>query len=231
MKLPELVLVHGAWHGSWAWDPLIEVLHQRGWTATAVDLPSAGSRSGIADDSAVVREALVACDGPVVVVGHSYGGYPITQAAAGVDQVIGLAYIAAARPAVGVATWTELPAPDEPAAWPWVSIDHAAGVCHILDPVAMLYHDCPPELAAAAAARLVGQSLATFLESVTAAAWQQKPSAYLICEDDRAVPVAIQAQLANGAQHIERIAASHSPFLSQPHAVEAFLRRAVDAFA
>ncbi len=82
----------------------------------------------------------------------------------------------------------------------------------------------------AAQARLRGQSLASFLEPVTAAAWRERPFAYLICEIDNCVPAAAQEGLAEGAGHIERIAAGHSPFMSRPAEVEEFLRRAVASF-
>lgn len=109
-------------------------------------------------------------------------------------------------------------------------IDQQAGLCYVTDSEARLYQDCPPEVAADAAARLTGQSLAIWVEPVSAAAWKYKPSAYLICEDDRAVPGPVQEQLADGPQDVERIASGHSPFLSRPTAVEEFLRRAVSVF-
>ncbi len=129
-------------------------------------------------------------------------------------------------PCVGTLTWStpqELP--------PWIVPDEASGLCRVLDPRTAFYGDCPDEVAAAATARLVDQSLASFFEPVSAAAWREKPSAYLICDDDQAVPPPLQEQLAAGAEHVEHVAAGHSPFLSQPRAVEAFLQRAVEAFA
>src|SRR6202012_4595778 len=93
----------------------------------------------------------------------------------------------------------------------------------------ILYNDCSDEITAGAQARLKGQSLASFLEPVTAAAWRELPYAYLICELDNCVPEG-QEKLAEGAGHIERIAASHSPFMSRPDEVEEFLRRAISSF-
>ena len=226
-SLPELVLVHGAWHGAWAWDQLLPVLAERGWTASAVDLPSSGSGAGVLADGEVLRERLEATDAPKVVVGHSYGGTVITQAGAH-DSVVGLAYICAARPDVGDVVWTDPHSPEEVPYW--IRVDDDAGACFAEDSHKILYNDCSEEITAAAQARLQGQSLASFLEPVTAAAWRERPYAYLICEIDQCVPAEAQEGLAEGASHIERIEASHSPFMSRPGEVEQFLRRAVSSF-
>jgi pimeloyl-ACP methyl ester carboxylesterase len=226
-ELPELVLVHGAWHGAWAWDQLLPVLAERGWTASAVDLPSAGSKEGVLADGEVLRERLDATDAPKVVVGHSYGGTVITQAGAH-DTVVGLAYICAARPDVGDVVWKDPHSPDEVPYW--IRVDDEVEACFAEDSQKILFNDCSPEITAAAQARLVGQSLTSFLEPVTAAAWRERPYAYLICEQDNCVPAEAQEGLAEGAVHIERVEASHSPFMSRPQAVEEYLRRAVAAF-
>jgi pimeloyl-ACP methyl ester carboxylesterase len=226
-SLPELVLVHGAWHGSWAWDRLLPVLAERGWTASAVDLPSSGSGAGVLADGEVLHERLDATDAPKIVVGHSYGGTVVTQAGAH-DSVVGLAYICAARPDIGDVVWTDPHSPEEVPYW--IRVDDEASASFAEDSKKILYNDCPDDVTAAAQARLRGQSLASFLEPVTAAAWRHRPYAYLICEIDQCVPAAAQEDLAAGAGHIERLEASHSPFMSRPGEVEEFLRRAVSSF-
>jgi pimeloyl-ACP methyl ester carboxylesterase len=226
-SLPELVLVHGAWHGAWAWEHLLPVLEERGWRAGAVDLPSSGSKEGVLADGEALRARLDATDAPKVVVGHSYGGTVITQAGAH-DTVVGLAYICAARPDVGEVVWTDPHSPEEVPYW--IRVDDEAEACFAEDSQKILYNDCGEEVTAAAQARLQGQSLASFLEPVTAAAWRERPYAYLICEIDNCVPAEGQEKLAEGACHIERIEASHSPFMSRPGEVEEFLRRAVASF-
>lgn len=227
MELPELVLVHGAWHGAWAWQQLVPVLRERGWMATTVDLPSSGSGADVTADCAVVRPLLTATPNPKVVVGHSYGGTVITQGTAGIDSVVGLVYVCAARPDVGDVVWTDPHSPDEVPYW--IEVDDDAGACFARHSEKILYNDCSRDVIADAQPRLKGQSLASFLEPVSAAAWREKSFAYLICDDDQCVPAEQQEQLADGAVYTERIAASHSPFMSQPVAVEEFLRRAVAA--
>src|SRR6185295_18136455 len=88
---PELLLVHGAFHGSWAWQRVQDRLISMGWMARTVDLPSVAAkgepRFGMYDDAAAVRQYLEAIDGPVVVVAHSYAGVPVTEAAVGLPHV------------------------------------------------------------------------------------------------------------------------------------------------
>src|ERR1700744_4044967 len=115
-QLPELVLAHGAWHGAGAWEQLLPALAERGWTASAIDLPSAGSKEGVIADGEVLRARLEQNDAPKVVVGHSYGGTVITQAGAH-ETVVGLAYICAARPDVGDVVWTDPHSPDQVPYW------------------------------------------------------------------------------------------------------------------
>ena len=93
---PTYVLVHGAWHGAWAWSELERRLEA---PTVAVDLPSAaGHAAALGDleaDTAEVRRAVDAVDGPVVLVAHSYGGLPVTAAAVGAPNVAHIAYVTA----------------------------------------------------------------------------------------------------------------------------------------
>jgi pimeloyl-ACP methyl ester carboxylesterase len=91
----ELLLVHGAWHGAWAFDELGSRLDEAGLRWRAVNLPSAGSTADLAADADVVRQALAERAVPTVLVGHSYGGLVISEAAAGVDHVTALVYLCA----------------------------------------------------------------------------------------------------------------------------------------
>ncbi len=79
-----VVFVHGAWHGAWCWAPVLDELRAVGVPAVAVDLPGHGADprplADVAGDTAHVLEVLDGIDGPVVLVGHSYGGVVITGA-------------------------------------------------------------------------------------------------------------------------------------------------------
>ena len=90
-----VVLVHGAWHGAWCWDEVAARLRADGAPVVAVDLPSVASGGDMYDDARSVRETIAAAGGETVVVGHSYGGVVITEAAAGAEGVRHLVYLAA----------------------------------------------------------------------------------------------------------------------------------------
>lgn len=77
---PRLILVNGAWVGPWEFAPIVPILEADGWEVDAIALPSIGSTEGLAADAAAVTAAIERADGPVVLVAHSYGGTPVTQA-------------------------------------------------------------------------------------------------------------------------------------------------------
>src|SRR6516164_7087230 len=91
MSDPTIVLVHGAFADASGWAGIIRELHSAGLTAVAPPNPM----RSLASDAATVRAAVGAIDGPVVLVGHSYGGAVITQASAGLENVTALVYLAA----------------------------------------------------------------------------------------------------------------------------------------
>jgi pimeloyl-ACP methyl ester carboxylesterase len=206
------LLVPGSWHGAWAYDEVADRLARAGVKVTVIDLPSNGGAAGLADDAAAVRSALGDIGAPTVVVGHSYGGIAVSEGAAGSPEAVGLVYLAAFMLDVGESLLDALrhELPD------WISVDQAAG-SHIAERAEeMLYGDCPPDVAARAAARLTRQSVAAIATPQTAAAWQSLPSTYLICDEDRAVPPPAQGAMSARAGTVRRIGASHSPFLSRP---------------
>src|SRR5690348_15596626 len=89
-----VVLVHGAWHGAWCWEPVIARLGAAGRRSVAVDLPSMRSAGAtLSDDVACVHAALDALDGDALLVGHSYGGTVVTDAGTH-PAVAHLAYLA-----------------------------------------------------------------------------------------------------------------------------------------
>ncbi len=219
---PDVLLVHGAWHGSWAFEDLKAALQERGWTVRTVDLASIDSGSAdLHDDAQIVRESLAAVPAPTIVVGHSYGGMVATEGAAGATNLVGLVYLAAAVPEVGQSVWTE---PIDPTKVPsWLDVDTATGLVRALDAGRVFYNDCPPELTARAVTLLRRQSLKTFITPALAAAWKEAPSAYLVCDDDNCTPVTAQEVFAARATYVEHINTGHSPFMSQPAAVADFI--------
>ncbi|MGI5135591.1 MULTISPECIES: alpha/beta fold hydrolase [unclassified Streptomyces] len=227
-NLPALLLVHGAWHGPWCWQPLIE--HLPGVDVRTVALPSSGADPAdlgdLYDDAAAVAKTLASIGGPTVVVGHSYGGSPITEAAAQVDNVIRLVYVTALMLDVGDSVlsaadgvyppyWDVRERPD----------GHPdKGFFQVSQPLEILYGDVDPELARLSAAKLGRQSLASATQPLTEAAWRTVPSTYIVCEADAAIPVPLQEAMAQRAQRTRQVDSAHSPFLSNPAELARILR-------
>ena len=89
--------------------------------------------------------------------------------------------------------------------------------------VSAFYHDCPPEVASDAAERLRPQPLGSLSDTVNAAAWRDKPATYVVCTEDRAIPVALQRSAATRASNVVEWPTSHSPFVSRPDLVAGLL--------
>ena len=216
--MARVVLVHGAWHGSWCWRDLAALLEEAGHVVMCVDLPSSGAGGDLADDVARLREVIDGIDEPTVLVGHSYGGIPVTQAAA-VASVSHLVYVCAFMLDTGEsllgALGGEVP--------PWIEVDEPAGVSRVPDPVPVFYADVAADEAAAFRERLAPQSLQSFADPLTAAAWHHTPSTYVVCTEDRAIPAAAQQAMSARADVVHTMASSHSPFASQPRELAAII--------
>jgi pimeloyl-ACP methyl ester carboxylesterase len=218
-----LVLVHGAWHGAWCWEQLTPFLRM---PYVALDNPSvARADATLADDVANITRALDAIDGPVVLVGHSYGGAIASEAGAH-DSVRHVVYITGFALDEGESVMQNaleggVPGP----------LDHALqfdGDVVTLDrdgAIAAFYHDCGAAAAHDAVGRLRPQAVGALAGTVRAAAWRAKPSTYLVCTDDRALSPALQRSAAARVKNVVEIDASHSPFLSRPAEVADLLRQ------
>lgn len=225
---PTLLLVHGAWHGAWAWKPLRDILDRRGWKVETIDLPTvhADQIAGLhlADDADAIAQAIARIDGPVVVVAHSYGGVPTTQAALA-DNVQHIVYIAAFALDEGESLLGSVGgvAPS----W-WVIDGPTATAGTDQEPAASLFFgDVGPDAAAAAVAQLKPQSVLAFEEALTEVAWRTKPTTYVVTGQDAVFPdVAQEALAARAGSRVEHLDTSHSPFLSQPHAVADIIEKA-----
>ncbi len=213
----DIVLVHGAWHGAWCWDRVTSLLECAGVRAVAVDLPSSGS-AGVTldDDVARVCDALDALADDAVLVGHSYGGAVVSGA--GVHPAVAhLVYLTAFALDRG-----ESAAENDLEGGAGSALDEAIRVGDgvlTLDPefaAGALFHDCPEPIARAAVDRLRPQSLQALRGKVGAAAWREKPASYVVCTDDRALPVALQRAAAARIGRSIDWPTSHSPFLSRP---------------
>ena len=226
MSDPTILLVHGAWHGAWCWDAVIPLLEAKGRAVRAIDLPTVHAPNkaelGLADDVKAVTDAVAAIDGPVVVVAHSYGGVPTTQALAGASNVQHIVDIAAFALDAGESLLGAVGG--VPPTW-WMVDGPLTTAGNAAEPAeSLFFNDVPDDLAHATAARLLSQATKPFGEAITAAAWATIPSTYVITERDNVFPVFAQEALSGRAgSTVHRLDTSHSPFLSQPEATAAII--------
>ncbi|WP_328653705.1 alpha/beta hydrolase [Micromonospora sp. NBC_00330] len=220
---PTLLLVHGAWHRPAVWDRLRAELDVLGYQTRAVDLPTSGpdARGGMQDDAAAVRKEIAAIGGPVVVVAHSYGGIPVSEAATGLSEVEHLVYLTAYQLDRGESMFSFHGVPDP------VETDVLIPITG--DPRTAFYGDLSDADAEAAIGQLVDQRLRACVDRVNEPAWRSIPSTYIVCTNDQAIPVPLQEKMAARASSARRIESSHSPFLSRPVELAALLDEIVTA--
>ena len=215
---PTIMLVHGAWHGSWCWDPLRRKLHDRGFATAVVDNPSVTTPgSDLAADGDNLRRALDAVDGPVVVVGHSYGGAVVSEAGAhpSVEQLVFLTAFTLDTGESVVANALTGGGDDMKLAAA-LQFDGDTISVQPERAVEFFYHDCADDVAASACGQLRPMSMAAMGGVIGAPAWREKPASYVVCTDDRALPVALQRSCAARVGTVREMPTSHSPFLSRP---------------
>jgi pimeloyl-ACP methyl ester carboxylesterase len=218
------LLVHGSWHGSWCWERLVDALRLRGHRAITVDLPSVGDDparlGGLPDDAGAVRDAAAGEPGEVIVVGHSYGGAVITEAAHP-GNVTHLVYLGAFMPDTGRTFASYLP----PGPLPAYVEQRADGTLAVPAGQARVafYGHCDAGTAAWAEARLRVQSGAILGHPITDAAWRRIRSTYVVLGDDAAIPPGLQREFAVQATAAVELPSDHSPMLSQTAELAAVL--------
>jgi pimeloyl-ACP methyl ester carboxylesterase len=214
---PAIVLVHGAFADASSWAKVIPLLEKDGYYVTAVQIPL----TSYADDVATTKRVIDAQTRPVVVVGHSYGGAVITQAAANNGNVKALVYVQAFAPDVGetiAAAGAKYPAPPlgpalKPDAAGFLWVDRAK----FRD---VFCHDIPLAEARVAAATQKPIIAASFEAAPTDAAWKSVPSWFIVSTQDKAInPELMRAQARRAKGTITEGTWSHVPFLSQPRVV------------
>lgn len=224
---PTVVLIHGAWHGAWCWEPVVAILRNRSIPTVALDLPGHGTDTRPLTDlhghGDAVRAALDHVDGPVILVGHSYGGAAITDA--GTHHAVRRLVFVSAFPIDTHETMmtNDVPGGEDNALRAAMRIE---GDVLTIDPaggVEAFFHDCDPVLAADAVSRLTPERLDGFGLPPRVAAWKTLPSIYAVCTDDRAVAPTLQRNFAARCSDVVEWPTSHSPFLSRPDLVAELL--------
>jgi pimeloyl-ACP methyl ester carboxylesterase len=228
MTLPAVLLVPGAWHKPDHLRLLVDELS--GLDVHTVTLTSTGNDPAVLRDmyadAEVIAQAAAAVDGPVVVVAHSYGGIPTTQALTYVGNVRRIVYAAAFQLHAGESLISTNGG--SLMSWSTLHSQHGFGdYVEAMTPVTVFYNDVDTPIARRAVSQLGYQSYASMQQQLTETAWKTIPSTYVICEVDNAIPVAVQRLMAKRANDVQRLSASHSPFLSQPAALARLIRRSL----
>jgi pimeloyl-ACP methyl ester carboxylesterase len=215
-----VVLVHGAFHDGWCWELVRSALDERGVPNQSLDLPF----TGLAGDAEAVGKLLDAIDGPVVLMGHSYGGMVISRAASGRDDVEHLVYLCAVQVGEDVDLATAMTTSDELMS----SLVHGDDGAMSVDPTvapAVFYHDCGDALTATAVSHLRGMGFGVVQEEddPPPAAGKRIESTYVVCTDDQTIAPESQRKMATNADHVVEWDTSHSPMLSRPELVAGLL--------
>ncbi|MBO3100465.1 alpha/beta hydrolase [Cellulomonas sp. zg-ZUI168] len=224
---PTIVLVHGAWANGSSWDGEVRILQDKGYT---VNVPSNPLR-GVAKDSEYLATYLATIAGPIVLVGHSYGGFVITAAATGNPNVTALVYVDAFAPdqgesiadlATGSGSVVE-PALTDPASvftlrpFPGAQAEYDS---YVLPDIFTrgFAQDLPRKQAAALAAQQLPLATGTFHEALAVEpAWKTIPSWALVGTEDKVIPRAGLEQMAHRAgAHIQTVKGSHLSLVSHP---------------
>ncbi len=223
-----IVIVHGAFADGSGWENVFKILTNDGYHVTMVQNPL----TSLEDDVAATERALEKQDGPVVLVGHSWGGSVITQAG-GSAKVVSLVYVAAFAPEVGESTLdlvkTAPPAPENGILLP--------------DDKGMIYYDKAKFHAGFAAdiskekadfmyASQAPVSVKAFITPITSAAWKLKPSYAIVATEDKSInPVIERAMYKRAGSIVTELKGSHVLFISNAKAVAAVIEAAAKAAA
>jgi pimeloyl-ACP methyl ester carboxylesterase len=218
-----IVLVHGGFVDGSGWEGVYKALKKNGYDVTIVQ----NSTTSLADDVATTKRAIAMQNGPVILVGHSYGGAVITEA--GNDpKVAGLVYIAAFAPDRGesVSSLIKDPPPGAPAPPIMPPVDGYLLLDKTKFP-ASFAGDVSPEQAAFMADSQVPWGVNALGGTISEPAWKAKPSWYLLTTEDRMIPPAAQRLMSKraGATVVE-VKGSHAVYVSQPQAVAVLIEKA-----
>ena len=232
---PTIVLLHGAWADSGSWDAVTALLQADGYT---VDVPP-NPLQGLPYDSAFLTDFLHSISGPIILVGHSYGGAVITNAATGDSQVKALVYVDAFAPAqdqtlaqllaaypgscVVPANLTVVPFPGAPV---------GVGDAYIKQSVfpSCMANGLPAAEAQVQAAVQAPIATIALTQPTGVPAWETIPSWAVVGTADHAIPLALQLAMAENAHaHITEINAPHLSMISDPGAVTRVILQAIHA--
>ncbi len=219
--MARFLLIHGASHGAWCWEKVLPELKGLGHAAKAIDLPGHGNdetpRKTVAleDYASAVLDSLAP---GTILVGHSFGGFPITLAAAiAPEKVDALVYLCALVPRPGLAFTAFRQEAISAQLSAAQVVDREAGVTRAIPEKAgpVFYSDCTDTDRDWALGQLTPQPIAVMTEA-TDFLQPAVPRHYIRCLEDKVVFPTYQLEASNGWKHTYDMSCGHSPFLSQP---------------
>ena len=233
---PTVVLVHGAWADASSWDGEVDALTQQGYDVRAIANPL----ENLTTDAASVATFLRSLTGPIVLVGHSYGGSVITEAAAGIPTVKALVYVDAAAPDVGETNGSLSGADSVLKQRPETDLfdklpGTPAGTSDLYLKEDIFVHNFGNDLPAETAKRLWATqrtaSTAAFETPATQAAWKSIPSWYFISSGDQIItPTSERAMAERANSNVTTFeGGSHLTLISHPEAVTAVIKSAIES--
>ncbi len=226
--LGAIVLVHGGFVDGSGWEGVYRILKKDGYRVSIVQNPT----TSLADDVAATKRVIAEQSGPVILVGHSYGGVVITEA--GNDpSVVGLVYVAAFAPGRGesVAALIKDPPPGAPVP-PILPPQEGFLMLDKAKFAASFAADVTPEKAEFMANSQVPWGVVALNGAITQPAWESKPSWYLVTTDDRMIPPPAQRSMSQRAgSSVVEIKGSHAVYVSQPEAVADLIKQAAKSLS
>jgi pimeloyl-ACP methyl ester carboxylesterase len=226
--LAAIVLVHGGFVDGSGWEDVYRILKKDGYRVGIVQNPT----TSLADDVAATKRVIAEQNGPVILVGHSYGGVVITEA--GNDpSVTGLVYISAFAPGRGesVAALIKDPPPGAPVP-PILPPQEGFLMLDKAKFAASFAADVAPEKAEFMANSQVPWGVVALNGAITQPAWESKPSWYLVATDDRMIPPPAQRVMSERAgSSVVEVKGSHAVYVSQPQAVADLIKKAAKSLA
>jgi pimeloyl-ACP methyl ester carboxylesterase len=221
-----VVLVHGGFVDGSGWEGVYKILTKDGYTVSVVQNPTIS----LADDVTATKRIIAAQNGPIILVGHSYGGAVITEA--GNDpKVAALVYITAFAPDTGESVSSLIK--DPPPGAPVPPILPPQDGYLFLDKAkfpASFAADVHPERAAFMADSQVPWGVEALSGTISEPAWKTKPSWYLVVTEDKMIPPTAQRFMSQRAgSTVDEVAGSHAIYVSQPDAVAAIIKKAARA--
>ena len=223
VKVSNVVLVHGGFVDGAGWRGVYDILKKDGFNVSIVQNPTIS----LAGDASATKLVIDSQPGPVILVGHSYGGAVITEAGTH-PKVAGLVYITAFAPDKGESVNSLIANPPPGAPVPpilppkdgYLFLDKAKFPQSFAG-------DVDPTTAAFMADSQVPWGIDALAGTITEPAWKSKPSWYLLVRDDRMIPYPAQQTMAKRADAtVVEVPGSHAIYVSNPNAVAALIKQA-----